>query len=1198
MCYNHIPDGDPCSRGQNDFSGISVKASYTHLPGEAFFSHLIAFDEVTQECPFDVFIPIDGDYTAHGISMHTECPLLSLGKLVFPEMSHAMDIIGSTPDCFQNDFLGVSDPALVIHSKLKNAYLPLGQYLQLQRRGDGDDMTVVFSQNQEGFVAILHSVKVSMFGSSFIASARIENNILEITGGTTALQQPTYLHISALVNETDWNQLSFTAHGNMLSEDYGLPERISSAVFNALRRTADSGASRHMVGQISYNQAILRLNDTEYQYNMAADAEQEANQSYNRAILQVDLAKSKLLEVESVFNSSSDELRELEGKLNRLCTEEFCESVCMRGKSCRNCSRPTFIEKMGQCPVTVTETRNIRVPPFFVQRTTWEFVLVCRTEQGGTCSGDTCLDDPNNVCYGKCVPVTSTIPVYHWREVEVEVERFESCTVKVFNSSIPDTCCNYTDCAIFAPTNSCINTNALCRQSRQMALENVEQAREDIQKPFQDLREARKNLSLAQTAVTTAQIKRDSSLQRRNQLSIILQRIRAARDRAQRVYEQTLEQIEPLIRIGEILADNDEDLGNVFNITSVNFNTILTDKSPQELEIEITFETPYNMKEYSESFLYRQSRGIENIRQIAAQITEEKFIGGTKRHANLQERLRRQNVEESSNRQVFDTRCAHVINTQLFLLDIQAKLQEIKESIESARKDEDVSTQQNATDVNLNEAVNLTVLETEFNVSLTDPTPMVDEEVNAYLDLLNSYEELSAESLASLEQNIFAEWQASMEYLYSESGSVGVYSCDGFVDCLQTAVDQLNNLIVLTPESELSKEFTMLYSHIQIAQEQLLDIGLAGNISIFEAVEKISPIVDIVNAYAKDNYWCNSPPIITLQLPPEVNISLGDTLQLLCEANSTLSLTYEWKKDGNTLPEFTTNELAIANLQQLDSGNYTCFANNPVGSAESITTSVTVYELPSFYLLPQSVATYFGDDNGAWFACNASAWPYPGWRWYYRASEEMEWTLIEGEETNELLIPDPQKEQEGLYMCEAYNYHGSIRSEPVSLLLLPFSVSQQQYPLEFSIFKSDPNDLSCSNDDLSDAIYLRISEIIGSDTTVISDLKIVEVDSENYDINLSLSSENVTTRYLHLIAFSEIANTALPKVKDLRKSVDSVTQAFDQDNVTIICKETQFTVAPDSVIFDKLTYICPHGQQLSTDYLLCCKLACRTDIYK
>ena len=264
MSYSHIPDGDPCSKGQNDFSGISVKASYTHLAGEAFFSRLITFNEVTQECPFDVFVPIGGDYTAHGISMYTECPLLSLGKLVFPEMFHVMNIIGSSPDCFQDDFLGVPDPALVIHSNLKHERLLLGPF-ELQRRRDGDDMTVVFSQNEKGFVAMLHSVKVSMFGSSFIASARIENNSLEISGIMTVYHYPAYIHISALANETNWNQLSFTIHGIMLGEASGFPDRVRKAVANQLKQ---AGASRHTAVQMSYNQAIMQLTDTDDDPNL------------------------------------------------------------------------------------------------------------------------------------------------------------------------------------------------------------------------------------------------------------------------------------------------------------------------------------------------------------------------------------------------------------------------------------------------------------------------------------------------------------------------------------------------------------------------------------------------------------------------------------------------------------------------------------------------------------------------------------------------------------------------------------------------------------------------------------------------------------------------------------------------------------------------------------------------------------------
>ena len=77
------------------------------------------------------------------------------------------------------------------------------------------------------------------------------------------------------------------------------------------------------------------------------------------------------------------------------------------------------------------------------------------------------------------------------------------------------------------------------------------------------------------------------------------------------------------------------------------------------------------------------------------------------------------------------------------------------------------------------------------------------------------------------------------------------------------------------------------------------------------------------------------------------------------------------------------------------------------------------------------------------------------------------------------------------------------------------------------------------------------------------------MDAVNYDISFSLSSENVTTCYLYLISFTEIANAALPKAVDLCSSVESVTQAIDQGSVIISCHGTQFTVVPESVVVDK-----------------------------
>ena len=1064
--------GDPCRKSENDFNGISFKASYKHLPGEMFFSNLFTFSEVIEECPFDSFIPIDGNYTPHGIWLFTKCPILKLGKLIFPEMSHSIGIIGSGPDCFEDDFLGVNDPALVIHSKLMNERLPLGLYLELQRRRDRDDMTVVFGRNSKNFVTLLHSLEVTIFGTSFDTSGRIEKNVLEITGNAPLFGFPANVRITALTNITEWSELSFILDGVILSGNDSFFEKLTIAVIEKLDMIAKSGEARQSVAKMALSQSISRLKDIHKRYNQSFDEEKRAYQSYHEARSGVELAKNKLSAIESMFNSSNTELKELEHKLESICTEQLCESVCMSGKSCSDCIEYIFINKTTECPVTVKEIRSIRVPPFYIETTEWRFVQACNTMSGQLCYDNDCLGMETTNCYGKCMPITSTVPVYNWCEVEVDVQTVESCTIEVVNSSVPSTCCEIRNCAIFAPTNSCVSDNVQCRQSRELALNNEKEARGDVTNFFQELQNWHKNLSVAINSRTSAKIRHERSQKRLKQLLSGLNRVKEANKRAHSVHENSVQQLQPALNVGKILSNNRNDLQNVFSITNITFSTAFMDTLPLSIETKVTFETPYNMKEYHKIFRYEYSRSIESIRQIACIIVESAFI------PTSGQRSKRQSTEQSTNRQIFDARCTHLVNTQLFFTEIHAQLQNIQQSIINARETSNILPDPNTTDSDRKRSVNLTVLENEFNITLPEQEPMDDEEVFAYLELLKSYTDLSAESLAALEDTIFSEWQVAMEYLYSESGSVGSYSCDGFADCLQTAVDQLQNLINLTPVSQLGEHFKVLHKFFPQAKIQLIELAIAQNLSISEAMDRIAPIINITNAYAVDNYWCNLPPVITVQPPPDVNVSLGSVLELYCEANSSLPVTYEWKKDGNTLPKYTTKRLFLAILQHLHSGNYTCFAINPVGTAESITASVTVYELPSFYLLPQSVATFFGDENGAWFACNATAFPYPSWRWYYHPSEEVEWKEIEGEQTNELLIPKPQEEQEGLYTCEAFNYHGSIRADPVSLTLLPFSASQQQFPLEFSLSKDVDNTL-CSKYDLLGAVYRRISHEIG-----------------------------------------------------------------------------------------------------------------------
>ena len=174
----------------------------------------------------------------------------------------------------------------------------------------------------------------------------------------------------------------------------------------------------------------------------------------------------------------------------------------MPGEVCRNCSKPTFITKTSKCPTTVKESRRIRVQPFFVMRTTWQWVTECRLVDNRICIEEDCPVGVDKTCYGKCVPVaTSRVPVFHWRIMEVKVPLFENCTIQLFNSSVPSTYCENVTCAVRAPDPSCELNNTRCGTPCENRVQNeASSIRKEGRQLFQQLLEACKNLSLAQTA--------------------------------------------------------------------------------------------------------------------------------------------------------------------------------------------------------------------------------------------------------------------------------------------------------------------------------------------------------------------------------------------------------------------------------------------------------------------------------------------------------------------------------------------------------------------------------------------------------------------------------------------------------------------------------------------------------------------------
>ena len=494
---------DPCQKNDTDLNGLSLVASYIPQPNEQFFAHLLRLTETTQQCSFETFIPIDSNYTLHGVSLLTECPLLALGELMFPEMSHTVQFIGSVPDCFPHDPLRIANAALVIESKLKSNRLPLGNFLELQPSGGLADVTTVFGRSSDAdFVSQLHSVNVTLFSEVFRTSGTIQNNQLTMSGISRVFGYPAELHITAPSDETNWNNLLFTVQGDLQRGEGSFIQCLSDVVKRKLTQLANSGNARLKVAQMSLNQSLERVNEIKTQFNEAVSNVAQAEEQSMAENDMMAMTEMRIKEVQQLFNNSQSELE----NLTLPCTEEPCESVCMPGESCRSCSRPTFIMKTSRCPKMVKQSRTIRVAPFFVKQTTRRFVTECRLENNQTCLHNECPVGKTLYCYGKCIPVVdSLLPVYNWQKVEVDVLTYKNCTVTLLNSTVPDTCCNKVSCAMFAPNASCVMKNALCRSAHQNATKRLEGTSKEL---FQMLQEAQKNLSLARTAASKAEVTR------------------------------------------------------------------------------------------------------------------------------------------------------------------------------------------------------------------------------------------------------------------------------------------------------------------------------------------------------------------------------------------------------------------------------------------------------------------------------------------------------------------------------------------------------------------------------------------------------------------------------------------------------------------------------------------------------------------
>jgi PKD repeat protein len=150
---------------------------------------------------------------------------------------------------------------------------------------------------------------------------------------------------------------------------------------------------------------------------------------------------------------------------------------------------------------------------------------------------------------------------------------------------------------------------------------------------------------------------------------------------------------------------------------------------------------------------------------------------------------------------------------------------------------------------------------------------------------------------------------------------------------------------------------------------------------------------------------------------------------------------FQWYKVGTgpivgaTSASYTINPVGVSHA-----GQYYCVVTNSCGSVTSTQANLTVYENVSIASHPQDVAACSGDNVSFSVTTTGTVLTY---QWLFKGTPISDGGGIAGTNTQNLLISNVAKANEGAYSCEVYNGCTTITSNGATLTVsAPISILQ------------------------------------------------------------------------------------------------------------------------------------------------------------